>query len=144
MRYPFRMNLVRIVIRPMDRPNTVIDPDFKEAVGKKEFGVPYEVYGQLNFYSPNKFMYELHMKTRTGDQAPVHGKLVFRTTDLENRLIEIRKGDTVVSAGQVGREKVIDGRVIEVKPEAWKFGRPLLTIVEFGYDYDHRAVPEKI
>ncbi|MBU1456919.1 MAG: hypothetical protein KKD01_19565 [Proteobacteria bacterium] len=138
---PIRLNLVRIVIKPIDRPNTVIDPDFKEPIGHKEFSVPYEVNGQLNIFSPNKYMYEMHIKTRIGDQAPVAGRIIFREKDLEDRLIVINKGDTIVSAGESGREKKIDGRVLEVRPLSWKFGKPLLTVVEFGYDYDHKAVP---
>jgi len=144
MRRPVRLNLVRIVIMPIDRPNTVIDPDFKEPIGKKEFASSYEVNGQLNIFSPNKYMYEMHMKTRTGDQAPVAGRIIFREQDLEDKLITIAKGDTIVSAGKLGREKKIDARVLEVRPLSWKFGKPLLTVVEFGYDYDKKAVPKDI
>lgn len=139
---PLRLNKARIIIKNLQRSNTVRDPHFREPIGQKSFSDDIEVYGQIRFFS-SKYVYKELDRTITGDREKVAGRITFKRTDLVKQGVSINKGDKIVSVGRVGQEIMINGRVIAVNPYAFRKGINLLVSVEFTHDYDTKESIKK-
>jgi len=54
-RQPIRLNKARIVISKINKNKTVLDQDFNQPIGFKEFQQEIEVPGQINFFSKSRY-----------------------------------------------------------------------------------------
>ena len=133
--FPVLMNLMRIVIQPMSASNTVIDDDFREAVGVKDFGTAVEMEGQVNL-KYTRFSLEPLDRTLTGDREGVsRGKLVFKYDYLVQNGYTINKGDIVVEFGPVAAPTVVNKKIYEVTPTAPLRGQ--FTLLEAKFEFNH-------
>lgn len=137
MAYPFRMNLVRIVIEQLDTTATVKDSDFREAVGVRHHSTRVEVCGQVNLAARPKYFES--MPSRSGDMEPTRGKLVFRKQDLVRDGVTLKKGDLIVEVGPVDTPTPINCKIDEVRSESPLRGDFLLIVVEFEWDVRERG-----
>lgn len=137
MAYPFRMNLVRIVIEQLNTTTTITDPDFREAVGVKHHATRIEVQGQVNLATRPRYFEST--PSRSGDMENTRGKLVFRKQYLDDEGVTLRKGDRIVEVGPASSPTPIDCKIDEVRPESPLRGDFLLIVVEFEWDVRERG-----
>jgi len=138
MAKPVRINEMRIVLAPLDKVSTHVDSDFREPIGVKQRPAEVIVTGQVNLGLVKNKRFELVKRSRTGDVEDLFGRLVFKKTDLVAQGVMIEKGWKVLRAGPSGSETIIDGVIIEVRPESPLNGDFLLIYVEFEYDREKK------
>lgn len=131
--FPYRMNLVDIELKQVNKPGTVIDVDFREPKGASKLQDVITLKGQVNF-GGDKFFNRTE-RTFTGDAAPSDGHFVFRKKDLDDLSIILQKGDRVISVAGVPMELELD----EIRFESSLRGKFLLVYAEFEQIREKKA-----
>ena len=129
---PVVINEVEIEIQQLDTADTYTDPVFREPVSKKSYADTILLIGQVNFW--NKQFYERQI-TRSGDNEPSYGHLLFRDQDLADAGVTLQKGDRIRKIAG----KDVDFIVKEVRFESPLDGEFLLTYVLFGQNIEERG-----
>jgi hypothetical protein len=118
-RYPYKMNLTTVEIRPLPRAHGTssqqLDSDFQEPTGPYSYMAPIELYAQVVFEQ-----YEKKLTALSGDIMPIVGRLVFRNKDLRLRLEaegldKLKNGDLITKVEDVD----VEYEIVEVRPTAW-------------------------
>ena len=118
---PMQMNLVKIKVAQVRISHTYVDKVYKEAVGK-------ENRKQVEFYAQNNSgIQNRKQASATGDKIRTAGHLVAKRKDLEEKSIELKRGDYIV---EIAGDKV-NFEIVEVRPESPLGGKPLLTYIDY-------------
>ncbi len=132
---PRRMNLVDITIEQISVADTEYDEDYQMPVGGKEARpTTIQVKGQVNF-GDGGHQFEARQPSMTGDRIPSTSHIVFRTCDLEEAGITIKKDDRVISIAGEDVDLLVD----EVRGESPLDGGYLLRYVELVSNKEERA-----
>ena len=139
MTLPKRLNLIRIVLGQLDKTSTFVDDDFRQQVGAKRRFTEVIVQGQINIGLRRGKKLAVTARGKTGDEEKSRGHCLFRRADLKKQGVVIQKGDQILRVGPTGDEVVVNGVVIEIRPESPLRGAFLLDYVEFEHDLEELA-----
>ena len=118
-RYPYKMNLTDVEIRPLPRSHQVssqqVDSDFQEPTGPYNYDAAVLLEAQVVMEQ-----YERNMTMQSGDVKPIIGRLVFRNKDLRVALEalgldKLMNGDLITKVEDVD----VEYEIVEVRPTAW-------------------------
>ena len=124
MTYPYKMNLLDIIIKQTSASANYIDPVFGDTSGPVQFSDPITLTGQANFGAFKTF--EDLDRNRTGDGRSSFVTVTFEQLYLTDNSITLAKGDVVISvAGQV-----TDLEITKLQPKAPLNGAFLLLEVQ--------------
>ena len=126
MGMPCKMNMVDIVIKQLNKTETILDEDFREAKYPNKYSPEITLRGQVNF-SKTEYRLNKRFPTLTGDKNPTFGHVLFRVRDLERAGVTLQKGDIIVSTAGIS----LGTPIMELRYESPLNGRFLLLYAEF-------------
>ena len=118
-RFPYKMNLTDVEIRPLPRSHGTssqqVDSDFLEPTGPYDYDSALLLQAQVTMEK-----YERNLTLLSGDIKPIIGRLVFRTKDLKDDLAavgldKLMNGDLIIKVEDVD----VEYEIVEVRPTAW-------------------------
>jgi len=144
--FPCKFNPTTVRVEPLKRTGDVseelLDEDFLDKTGPYErTSFTVDLKGQPFFEK-----YEKHISVFGGDTKPTHGRIVFKTTELDRLLIakgltQLENGDRIILVGS----RTVDLLIIEVRPVAWMGGgqnvdsEPAMTAAYFQHNSQDRS-----
>lgn len=137
MSFPIRMNLTSVRIRQRSALGAVhADPDFEAPRSGTLQGAEVTLRCQVEYN-----VFQRRRPTRTGDEEPVNGRLVFSRRYLDRQAVTLQKGDRVTGVRDRGLVfRAVNFRIIEVAPSG-HLPNPGLVVAFFQHDREDRATP---